>query len=645
MKRSKAVKNYLKYAYVVAKSDDEQEVFDKIFEFLIENRTEFDFMAEEISINFDIDVEELMARKNDMIIEIIKDYYSYIRYCMLTDDVNDMEETIIKLFDSKRFTYSDILFYFMDPDNEYVAKRIVETYCFYTEKGNDFIKQVDIYNVTNPTPFLNEIDIMKKRIDVIDEIAEVFDKAFAKTTDELDKEADEENLDDEEVQGEERLYEEEYYQGIDDREDIAEKIDEISEKFMEILTKTYGDFYSEEMNSFLGYYISLIYPILLERKEGDYLLDRDRELLELLEAEDMPLEAILNYFYEDKYNMFAVIELISREYIASLGREYDNRPGYENQDENQLLIKLDPMYIYYIPENEHEQNNKTEMYMENITLKIMDIIIERLKLENPNDYQRIIYIFLLAEDEYDKIFLEYGIEKESINGFKFQMIRMFIRKFYEYINSQKAQTTDLQIGNQLDGIQINFKTIIENFHRYGEIYIDAYFKLSRMSSITRKGAIRAFPNNIRKRLVELDPNVLVDPIYYQALSVGNLFILLEEHGVDLTCKYLIEISVIKINKCRELISELLIELYNKINNTEEKIDIDNVFLKYIEGNSYVLEDYTTDLINAPLLLKEFLARYLDFIKQDEYPIPIDSIKNNDIFDEKIKTKIFPSENK
>lgn len=641
MKRSKAVKNYLKYAYVVAKSDDEQEVFDKLFEFLIENRTEFDFMAEEMSINFDIDVEEIMARKNDMIIEIIKDYYSYIRYCMLTDDVNDMEETIIKLFDSKRFTYSYILFYFMDPDNEYVAKRIVETYCFYIEKGNDFIKQVDIYNISNPTIFLNEIDIMKKRIDVIDEIAEEFDKAFAKTTDELDKEADEVNG--EEVQ-EEGLYEERYYQDLDGREDTMEKIDEISEKLMEILTKNYGDFYSEEMNSFLGYYISLIYPILLERKEGDYLSDRDRELLELLEAEDMPLEAILNYFYEDKYNMFAVIELISREYIASLGQEYDNRPGYENQDENQLLIKLDPMYIYYIPD-EHKQNNKIEMHMENITLKIMETIIEKLKAENPDDYQRVIYIFLLTEDKYDKIFLEYDIEKEYINSFKMQMIRMFIRKFYEYINSQKVQTRDLQIGNQLNGIQINLKTFIENFHKYGEIYIDAYFKLSRMSSITRKGAIRAFPNNIRKRLIELDPNVLVDPIYYQALSVGNLFILLEEHGVDLTCKYLIEISIIKTNKCRELISELLIGLYNKIKNNEEKSDIDNVFLKYIEGNSYTLEDYTADLINAPLLLKEFLARYLDFMKQEEYPIPIDSIKNNDIFNEKIKTKIFPSENK
>lgn len=638
MKRSERVSRYLAYAYEIVKDNDNKEVYNRFYDFLIENRADMDFISEEMYANFNIEIEDVIAHKNDMIMDVVKGFYSAIRFYMLSGDVNEEEEMVVNFIDAQEFTFVDIVQYFIHPEKESIAKIMIEIYCILMTQSNNFVNQVTEYNNNNPTDFLEEVNETIKYLDIIDEMADVYGSAFDdKTTDELDKEAN--SVDDYDSDEEDYLEEEEEVF-------VSEKVGETVQHFLQILVNNYGDLQSEKMNKFLGYYLSLAYPLFLDQKEmkmPEAYYEKNKEILDLLEADDLSFEDILNNFYEDEEYLFAAIELVSQSYLESEGQDFDARYRYEDIDEKGIIKKLDPSYIYDEYEEATETVDSKNIEINGSIIDTMDMIITKLKIDYPEDYQKIIYKFLLIDRSYDGIFYEFDIEDNSINQYKFLMMRMFARKYYEYISSKNLKELDgreRKIYSFLKEMPISVESILESFHRYGEEYIDIYFKLSFRSELAEKNIIRNFNSVTRKRLVEIDPLVLCDSSYYKALMVGNLFIILEENGVNVVIKHLTELATKNPNKCRELISELLIELYYKLKNSNSKIDIDNIFLEYLENNNYDLNFYMNDLINAQEFLKELLTRYLEFKKEEEFPRQTEDIRRDEMFDGQIKSKVF-----
>jgi hypothetical protein len=634
MKRSNRVKTYLSYAYNIVGESEDRTVFDLFYEFLTDNRTDKDVISEEMISKYDIDLEDIVNHKDDMILEIIKGFYLYMNFCMALDEINNEEKKLIDYLEKENFDYERVVLYFRNPQNLAEAKLMIEDYCMYRTQSDEYRRKVEEYNEHNKTPFLEEINMEIRYADVIDEIADVYQEVFAKTTDELDFEADEE-----EYTGE---GEDEYTD-----EELDEKIEETVTKACEILIENFRETNSPEMNEFLGYYLSLMYAIFCERKEMKVLLAEDIEIMNILEEENYSLEDILQYFYNDPYKLFAAIESVSDEYNISEGLYYDFRYCYDSKE---IFNKLDPRYTYASQKDSLKHEEKYSFSEEPIIIigslvETMDMIIAGIKMRNPKDYKEKLYEFLVVSSDNDGILYEFDIEDKFTPQIKFCMMRMLARKFYEYNYSRDRNFETDYAYEQLMFLQLKANSIIENFHEFGLGYIETYFKMENMSDLAEKELIRRLDMDTRRDLVRLDPSVIADSLYYKSLMVGRLYILLEENGVEAVINALEYQYDINPDRCIEFISELLIELYHKLKNSENKIDIDEMFLKYLEGNSWSLSNYVDDLMKAKQFLKELLKRYLELQKKIEYPRLTTDIINDKVFDEKIKIKVLPNGNK
>lgn len=608
MDRVKRVTYFIELFYELYGELPNEELVESFYDFLVDNgdKKAVNVMADHCNMS----VEDIEAHRDDMMLDIILNYYKFIRCCHSENQVNDKEKEMLKRFDDGEFEAVDLVFYFTMEENKEQVKEMINQYCIFKTQKREITSSVDEYNMEHPTSFLEKLNKHIDYVNTCDAIAKIYND----TVDEHVEDDDEDEDD----------YEDDYDSEYDDDSDIAliDDDDEYEEWALDMANQVLLFIHSkypqaEEFNAFIRYYISLIYATLLVQREEKLLTKQNAEVLKAIESKSATVESIIAVFQKSD-NFFMGIELVSQEYTDTKGELFDLRYQFDDEKTGNIFKMLDPRYTV-----KSEVPERTPFIVIGTIIDKIDEVLMHFKLKYPDNYEDRLYEFLLSEFcPDDGILYEHDIEEQFYVTFKLFTIRYVARKFYE--STASREIIDLTMGEShlfqaLSFADKSTTNMIKIFYDGGISFLHAYFDLANERESVEKDLIRRINDrNEMATLGQIDPLCVVDEIVHKALNQGTLYSILEEEGISATIQYLKLIEEKKPVECENNIGELLTEVYDILKKKKDLDETETVLLKYIENTSWSVREYKNDLFMNEQLLMVLLTKYLLGSPEVEY---------------------------
>ena len=600
MDRVKRVTYFIEQFYELHKNLSNEELAETFYDFLVSKE---DDAACTIADYCSMSIEDIDAHKEDMMLDIMLNYYKFIRCYDTENKISEKEKELLKRFDDEEFEAIDLVYYFAMEENKEQIKEMINQYCIFKTQGSGLISSVDEYNAQHPTPFLSNLTRHIDYVNTCDAIAKMYNDTVNEHMDDDDFE-DVNDFEDEEVCCGTTVLDDEYdYEFEDWAINLAADV-------LAFIQSKYHT--AKEFESFVRYYISLIYATLLVQREERLVTEQIEELLKAIERRGATAESIMALFQKND-NFFLGIELVSQEYADTKGTLFDLRHQFEDEKSNRIFKMLDPSYP--LKTEEPEQKDNAPFVVIGSLIDKMDEVLLHFKLRYPDDFEDKIYVFLLSEFcPDDGILYEHDIDEKSNITFKLLTIRYLARKFYEYHASREI--IDLTMGESYLFQALAFadkstENMIKLFYDGGIAFLHAYFDLMDEPERVEKNLIRSIIDRKEmKTMVKIDPLCILDELIHKTVNQGPLYTILEEDGVGETVNYLRIIEVKRPLECEDNIGELLTEVYDILKRKKDLEDTDEILLKYIENDSWTSREYKKDLMINEQLLRVLLSRYL-----------------------------------
>ncbi len=641
---------YNKYSHL-----EDGELSDLFYSFLVSEKETSDLLTKETCGNYDIDEEQLLIYKKDIILEILSVGYGYLRYVRTGCKLPDIEEEIISDLETLSFSVEPLIQYFKNPAHAKKMKELLVDYFVYQTQCDDFRNDCQQYLFNEVPEFYERTQKLIDYVEIMDVIAMIHDEVIRKYESgdydeyELFDDSEEGDLEDDEPDYEDsqegnvlEMDPDEY--DLEDEEDpyefmiqmriLEHEKQEIYTKVIDFLEQHFLDKF--DMDDFVGYFMSYVYAFLLkERQEGPMTIE-DEEMLKLLTQKKLSFVLVVDSFYASKDYVFNSVDLFAQEYYGAKGDIFAIRESFASKVDNDRFNLLDSYYEGPDPDYEI-------VYIGSPIAEAFHSILLEIYKRNPEDYVGEIWQLLRDPDFDCSIFKQYGFDLQYLEYYRVLMMRFLARKYVELVGFKPISSFNLEelyIYQGLMHIDVtpnNMKTLFDMGYY---LIIPAYYELLEKSIPHEKCIIRRLRSNgLLSRIARLDPSSITESTYRKALQESEFYSILEINGEQTTISYLKHLAKTELDTAMDYLKELLVSdyYYAKEENLTDPLSL-SIF-KLIDGDGDINE-YLRQLLQNEELLKEMLSRYLAMESKTEYSL---SYQEKLATSPKVKKKLYPSD--
>ncbi len=617
MSRVQVGNQILKQIYDENASLSDEEIANLFYEFLLVPKGDSHLTTEKICFRHDIRPEQLLIYKHDIMLEIVLRSYEYLYYVKTFCKLPDLETELLKDLDAIPFSLQNIHTYFQNPQNEEKIKRAIIDYFTYITQDEAFKEACLEYHFGSPKEFREKLLKYIQYIEASDVIASIYEETAEKYCDE---EADEEeefpeeeypdmedfelrydeeegNLLDAFEEDEEREQEEQNYRRLEKEQK------ETFELVLDFLENFYDDKY--DADDFIGYFMSIVYALLLKMQEKNLLTLEDEVMLQLLSRKDASFELVVESFWYSKEYVFNALELFAREYYREPENVFYTRENYREPIVMNRFHLLDP--IYTKPKEKFHF-----IYCGNPLIPIFEEILNEKRNSSPDTYCEDIYQMLRNLEVGREAFTKKNLDTHYVPIYQSLMIRYLARKWIEEIANQKLgslSTGEIFVYQGLMEADITHQNIQKLFDMGYQYFIMAYFQIHDQEQSYERHLIRHLQGqNLLGRVLKIDMACLGDPTYLKTVGESAFYRKLEEKGIPETLLELRELVKTNPLACQTILKEIILMNYYYAKSHEQG-EISSKIIELLEGDA-VLEPFYQMVINQEDLLKELLTRYV-----------------------------------
>lgn len=640
--------------YDIYENLNDEELSDAFYTFLVDESGQ-DSMTKSACLQYGVSPKELIIRKNDIILEVIKIGYGFLRYLSISckSPLSSLEKEILQDLDNLPYSIDDVLRYFKNSKNQKKMELLLVNYFTCMTQDSEFLNSCTDYLYNEPTEFYDRMTKLISYVETMDIIALICEEIEQRYE---SGEVDEYELFDDyqEDDEDEDTYEEEEYSGggllelngdgFDDLEDedsyetmiqmqrFKREQEDLYTTIMDFLEDYYQDKFA--VDDFIGYFMSFVYALLLKAQKEQPMTIEDEEMLKLLSRRDLSFEYAVEMFYHSKEYVFNSVDLFMQEYYAFGGDIFAIREKFCGKVDNERFNILDPYYI-------GSEINYNVIYIGSPVAEAFTQMLLDIQKGNPEDYVGEIYQ-LLCDSDYDaSLFTKYGFDKKYLETYKLLMMRFLARKYVELVSFKPIASFDLgelfvyQGLMHIDVTDSNMKSLFLKGYYF---IIPAFYEMMEKGNHHEKCIVRKLrTNNLLPNVTRIDSSCVTDENYRKALQESEFYSILESNGEKTTISYLKHLFKTEPELVMEYLKELILAnyYYAKDENLTDAISL--TILKLIEGDSNVGE-YLYNLLQNEGLLEELLSRYLQQESKAQYPL---SYQEKLEQSPKIKQKLYP----
>ena len=625
LSRIQAGNQILKYFYHKNASLGDEQIGEQFYRFLLKEEKE----SITLCFQYDISLKQLEIYKKDMMLEILLSCYEYLSYVRTFAEISSVEIELLKDLDTIPFSLQNLYDYFCDAKNEEKIRKAIIDYMVYSTQNQDFKQLCFDYNLDEPHEFSCKLSKYISYIEAADMLVSLYeeiDNQYQEILEEGEEDEEEENL-----EGGELLYWEEV-QGsfLFENEQL-----EVFSAVLYFLENFYGDKF--DMDDFIGYFMSIVYAILLEQQKKGALTLMDQEMLKLLSRKDFSFEFVVESFWYSKEYVFDAVALFSREYHKHPKEIFSFREQYKIPFITKRFHLLDPFY-------EKPKGNYSLMYWGGPITPLLEEILNEKREISPTTYKRDIYKIMTDKKEGESVFTEKKLEQKNVPFYQNLMKRYLARKFLEEVASKPIGILSLEEMNlyfRMMKSRIEYQDMQELFQTGYSSFIDAYFKIHDQGQSYEKGLIRHLLNqNLLEKIAKIDPKISGDSIYLKTVNESPFYRQLEEKGIPDMILELQELSRKDPASCQNILKEILVMNYY-YEKDHQKEEISTKVMELLEGDA-LLDSFYQEILEEKDLLRELLTRYQKEETDTKWPL---SYEERVEFIPKIKQKLYPEKKK
>ncbi len=649
MSRIEIEKNILEQIQEWYSDLSREDLTNLFYSFLTFDEETVDEITKRVCTKYRMHEEQLVAMKKDMIIECILDAYEYFFRLKADGKLSEELKNIMDELEKVTFSLDNFYNYFLDSVNQEKVKNLIFHCLLFRMQDSKFIEACDDFLRMNAPELWMKLSKYMQYIEASDLLCTIFCDIF--------EEEDEEDSDEEVEDFDNDLDEFEEYDEEDEDEYDEEDFDEALEEElveMEPLEKVMDDSFSQDCQTlfqrvndfiedyfddkfdaddFIGYFMSLVYALLLQEEKTDTLFLEEKELLEILEKNRCSQEQIVILFTTSKEFVYHSLDLFEECYYDFEGDVFSVREFIQDIGAYNRFSIMDPLY-------EKPKIDIQSIQCKNFTTSFFDQLLHRLKQEYPEDYEDKIYKLLTEEGYLSSVFPESTMEEVPFSLYQISFIRYLSRRYFE-------NTCDKAIGNlSLEQIYLyqhllsskgTQKELLRNFYVGYKDYLDAYFELtSQETPFIRKKIRKLEHQQLLPTVVRIDPSCIGDNDYIKTLLESPFSRYLAIHGSLKTISYLKKCYRDQPKQCLEFLREIIVSTCSQ--EMDAKDTVSSSILPLLEDEHLSLEDCLTSILANESLLQELLEKYTKF-ELEETPLTVSKESLN--FSPKIKRKLYP----
>ncbi len=613
----------------------DEELADIFYQFLISEKEDAFFITQQICFQYEITPNQLKIYKQDMMLDILHTGYGYLCYVRSFTELPSSETTLLGDLDQLPFSMATLKQYFQNPEKEELIKRLLIDYFIYTTQDSNFREGCEEYLFDEPREFGDKLGKYIRYIEASDYLASI----YRETSEEYHEE---EEYEDEEflVLETDNFWEEEEEDEDDDEYEEEEetrqkKIEEEQKTLYQRVTNFLEEYFDGdkfEADDFIGFFMSIVYGLLLDARDKNILTLEDEEMLNLLHRPEYSFELVVESFWYSKEYVFDALDLFVDKYYDFPDTIFDTREHHKDNYSTSHYQLLDPFYTQP-PVDYHVIYCGSPLFP-----KIQEIL---KGLEKKEHFEEEVYQLLRDPKAGFEGMKPYHIEEKDTKFYQLAIIRYLTRKYLEETSSKSVGSLNAdelfiyQALLTIDCSNANMKKLFDMGYTY---YLEAYQKLEKGGKSRERKLIRRLKSqNLLRRTMMIDQCCFGDPLYFKTLTETPFYRELDTKGMEWTIFSLQKKYQQNRKECYEILKEILVSAYYFAEKNPQD-EFSKIFLKRMEEEP--IDTFLEHMMKELPFLREVLKKYEK--EEGETPYAL-SLEEKLELSPKIKQKLYPTE--